>query len=95
MSEKKSSINIYQVYDSELERMHRLLHTYISLPQDQIGYSKNPTYSNTTGQNHQLGTIYKRILEMQNVLIKSFAERDELIQEKVAELALTGLSDSE
>lgn len=92
MSEKKPSINIYEVYDNELARMHALLIHYMQLPTEN-------NYSRVTGpsssQYNQMSTIYKRLLEMQTHLIDAFKGRDEVIQNKVAELALTGDSESD
>ena len=87
-NQKQIAVNIYQLLDNELGRMHQLLTLYLSMPKD-----TSTTYANV---NHNgLGTIYKRMLEMQDIMLKSFETRDELIQEKVAEMAFTGNSDSE
>ena len=93
MSNKKiAAINIYEVFDNELARMHSLLAIYMQLP-------KEESYSRVTGPSHtqtqHMSAIYKRIIDMQDILIKQFANHDEIIQNKVAELALTGIADSD
>lgn len=98
-NERKPNTNIYAIYDAELERMHELMRTYITLPQDRhhngtgssiaaMGMSASGGY----GANH-LGSIYSRILEMQNTLIAALQVHEPLIQAKIAELALTGDAD--
>jgi hypothetical protein len=77
-------------------RMHALLQTYLTLPQSNAqshysssygGLSSGTSFSSSpTG----MSEIYKRILKMQDMLLKAVTEHDTVIQEKIAELALTG-----
>lgn len=85
---RSNPVNAYMSLDNELERMHELLKLYMTLPQTQNTYaSSNSTFSPSKTN---MPEIYRRILEMQNVLLASVCSADKLIQEKVAELALTG-----
>jgi hypothetical protein len=81
-------MNVYSVLNDELNRMHDLMKLYLSLPRE-------PTYASTSlgGSNmpHAMVTpIYKRIIEIQDILLKAVSEHDALVQEKVAELAMMG-----
>lgn len=94
--ENRNAINIYSVYDNELERMHTLLLHYMAMPKDQDhrhGYPP-PGMSGSSHVHADLSVIYKRIQQLQDVLVKCIKERDEAIQDKVAELALTGDSET-
>jgi hypothetical protein len=87
-------VNIYNTLDNELNRMHVLLMYYLSLPREQ----HINTYSSTSLGSHQMNApsnpqipvIYKRISEMQEILLKAISEHDALVQQKVAELAMMG-----
>lgn len=82
------AINLYSVYSDELARMHELVKMYLQLPKDPYnGINRHGGY----GSPHDnLGVFYQRIVELQNILIAALQSHDPLIQEKVAELALTG-----
>jgi hypothetical protein len=67
-------MNIYSVLDKELERMHKLLGAYMALP---------------ASNNYMIPEIYKRIVVIQDSLLEAAKNNDELIQQKVAELAFT------
>jgi hypothetical protein len=67
-------MNIYSVLDKELERMHELLSAYMTL---------------RASNNHMIPEIYKRIVVIQDSLLEAAKNNDELIQQKVAELAFT------
>ena len=82
-SETKQVFNIYGIYSEELARMHTLMHAYMKLPQEH-NYHGNHVVP------REMGVFYKRIVELQNILITALQSHDSLIQEKVAELALTG-----
>jgi hypothetical protein len=78
--------------------MHALLQTYMTLPQkDHYTSSYGGLSSTSSFSSHQGGIpqIYKRILDIQDLLLKALVSHDEIIQEKVAELALMGNADSE
>jgi len=85
MSDKKVATNIYTVVDNELARMHELLRLYMQLPHDSSSSSARRNAAPS-----QMGTIYKRILELQNVILTAAGHADAEIQKAVAELALTG-----
>lgn len=74
--------NIYSIVDKELERMHNLMRTYVTMRSN-----------NNYHHNDSVNEIYRRIIEMQDILLKALSSHDENIQNKVAELALTGDSD--
>lgn len=86
---RNQAINLYGVYNEELTRMHALMQTYLQLPKDPHGYgSINRGYQ--PHPSDHMPVIYQRIVELQNILIAALQSHDPLIQEKVAELALTG-----
>lgn len=92
-SETKSpALNLYGILDNELERMHALMHVYMQKPKEDH-YARRSTMSpcKPTGE---MSTIFARIVEMQDVLIAALKAHDPLIQEKVAELALTGTKEN-
>ena len=94
MSEQKAIVtNIYQVLDNELSRMHDLLKIAICNPQQHQQHTSLgvPYYS---GHPSDAMTTYKRIQQMQDIILSSFSNRDEKIQQMVAELALTGAEDA-
>lgn len=94
MSDQKvtaAATNIYTVLDNELARMHSLLRMYLELPKDSphnTRYTPSSTTINTPSP--YIGIIYKRILELQNAVLKAAGTADAEIQKAVAELALTG-----
>ena len=97
-STSQAAINIYAILDNEMARMHALLQTYMTLPKEESyhrpnygGLSSHSSFSSHGG----MPQIYKRILDIQDLLLKALVSHDEIIQEKVAELALMGNSDSE
>lgn len=92
--EIKQTLNLYGILDNEMARMHALLQTYMTLPQQDShnpygGLSANRSFSSHGGSPE----IYKRIIKMQDLLLEAVVSHDEIIQEKVAELALTGDAD--
>ena len=88
MSDLKQAINIYGVLDNELTRLHRLVETYLHHEQRQ---SRDMRYGHSGYPGHEdAGAIYRRILEIQNIMLQAVAGSDAKIQEAVAELALTG-----
>ena len=97
-STSQAAINIYAILDNEMARMHALLQTYMTLPKEDSyqrssygGLSSHTSFSSHGG----MPQIYKRIIDIQDLLLKALVSHDEIIQEKVAELALMGNSDSE
>ena len=96
MSEKKP-VNLYEILDNEMARMHQLLLAYLALPKED-GYSHSSYGGLNSGSafnstHANVIPIYKRIMEMQDLMLKALVAHDEIIQEKVAELALTGEND--
>jgi hypothetical protein len=88
MSDKKViTHNIYTVLDNELARMHELLRIYMQLPNAD---DNNYTYKKLPTNPSNMGTIYKRIIDLQNVVLMATKSADAEIQKAVAELALTG-----
>lgn len=94
-STSQAAINIYAILDNEMARMHALLQTYMTLPKEPQQYSSAHS-SYASGSSHSsMSLIYNRICHIQDFLLKALESHDEIIQEKVAELALMGNADSE
>jgi hypothetical protein len=93
-SEQKPTLNLYGILDNEMTRMHQLLQTYMTLPQEQT-YSRGGGLSSfgQTSPGTQIPMLYKRIIDMQDLLLKAVVAHDAVIQDKIAELALTGAKD--
>ena len=93
----QAAINIYAILDNEMARMHSLMLAYLALPKhDTYQQSYGGLSSGTSFSGHQHGNvpaIYKRITDIQDLLLKALVAHDEVIQEKVAELALMGIKD--
>ncbi len=65
----------------------------MTLPQRDTTYSYGSglsAHSSFSQHTATLPEIYKRILTMQDLLLKAVTSHDTVIQEKIAELALTG-----
>lgn len=96
-SEKPSTgpaaVNLYRVYNEELQRMHALMQTYLQLPKDDNTYRRGSSYNQTYHSPSEMGVIWKRITELQDILIACLQTHDPAIQAKVAELALTSSSE--
>jgi hypothetical protein len=96
--QKQIPVNLYGILDNEMARMHGLMQTYLSLPKDppQYGQHTNGGLSSlnsfSAGPHNQIPVIYKRILDMQDLLLKAIESHDVVVQDKVAELALMGKS---
>ena len=88
MQDNKVATNIYSILDNELARMHALLQVYLGLPPEPPPQSKYHNY--TPYPQTDVPEIYKRIVAIQDTVIKAAINVDPAIQEKVAELALTG-----
>jgi hypothetical protein len=93
-NENKVPVNLYGILDNELSRMHDLMRVYLALPKEDIMYSQhtNGGRSSAVPQNH-LGEVYRRIVNLQDLLLQSLISHDKLLQERIAELALTGVKD--
>lgn len=80
-------MNIYQLVGEELARTHELLKICL-----QTEATKEPrvVYGSNYVVGLEAGTIWTRLLGLQDTLMKALAERDVVIQDKIAELALTG-----
>lgn len=84
--QKNPALNLYNLMDNEMARMHELLKHTLSFPQ-------NMHTSSSLSQCGFIGTsndIYQRIVNMQTTMIDAIRVHDPAIQEKVAELALMG-----
>ena len=91
-SEQKPPLNLYGILDNEMSRMHALMQTYLSLPtQHNPGYG-GLSSSSSFSSHGNMSEIYKRILTMQDLLLHAVVHHDKIIQEKIAEMALTGNS---
>lgn len=91
----RQPLNLYGILDNEMARMHALMQTYLTLPQQQVVQNHHSSYgglsSGASFSGHgNMPEIYKRILHMQDLLLKAVTSHDVVIQEKIAELALTG-----
>ena len=84
--------------------MHDLFKVYLTLPKEPVPYGYNQQYgggasggSSLGGSSNfgtqDLGVIYGRIIFLQNIIVEALKTNDTLIQEKVAEIALTGVKD--
>lgn len=83
----KTASNIYSLLDNEMSRVHDLIHMYVSYPMRSKDISTYDPYSS------QIVLATKQLLAMQSALLDAFRAHEPAIQEKVAELALTGSSD--
>jgi hypothetical protein len=88
-NENKVPVNLYGILDNELSRMHDLMRVYLALP-------KEPQYGHVSGHSsytphHDMGEIYRRIVNLQDLLLQSLISHDKELQERIAELALTGV----
>lgn len=83
---KTTAHNIYSVLDNEMDRLHQLIGMYASHAGKHSGSSYDPYMT-------QAVTCMKQLLAMQSALIDAFRAHEPAIQEKVAELALTGGDD--
>jgi hypothetical protein len=93
-NENKVPLNLYGIMDNELARMHSMFHAYLALPKEPMHYSSAHAYG--APSQHQLSDmseIYKRIITMQDLLLQSLISHDKELQERIAELALTGKQD--
>lgn len=84
---KTTANNIYSVLDNEMARLHDLIHMYTNHPM------RSPNVSTYDPHASQMVTCMKQLLSMQSALIDAFRAHEPAIQEKVAELALTGRDD--
>lgn len=91
----QAAINIYAILDNEMSRMHSLMQAYLALPKETTYSSSYGGLSSTNSLSSHapVPAIYKRIIEMQDLMLKALVAHDEVIQEKVAELALMGNKD--
>lgn len=79
LTKSEPAKNIYGIIDQELDRMHQLLRLEMELHKGTHGI--------------QYGVFMRRILEMQEIILKAAASHDGVIQEKVAEMALLSQED--
>lgn len=81
---KNNPVNLYGLLNQEMDRMHSLL---LALMATKIPVDHSRRYHPL--DEHQ---IFARIQEMQSFVLKAIEAHDPVIQEKVAELALTGVN---
>ena len=90
MSEVKPTLNVYGVFDNEMARMHDLLKHIMTLPPHmQTSHGRGMHYNHDPYP--EIAAVYSRIMEMQTVVVNALTGRDQVIQDKVAEMALTGV----
>lgn len=87
---QKTAINLYGVYNQELARMHDLLKAGLASPDQHTHHYGGINRGYTGHSSHLTEMVFNRIMELQNILIAALKTHDPAIQEKVAELALTG-----
>ena len=90
-NENKVPVNLYGIMDNELARMHGLMHIYLALPKEDVMTSRYST--SIPIPNYNMGEIYKRITTLQDLLLQSLISHDKEFQNRIAELALTGVKD--
>lgn len=90
--QNKVPLNLYGILDNEMSRMHALLQAYLALPSEDNGYGVSH-HRSFSSKRQDIPELYKRIIHMQDTLLTALASHDKLIQDKVAELALTGDKD--
>lgn len=88
-NDQKPPLNLYGILDNEMSRMHVLLQAYLSTSSQSVSYNSPHPY--TAAQTAR--DIYDRILMMQDMLLKAVIAHDLVLQEKIAELALTETAD--
>lgn len=97
-SEKKIPLNLYGILDNELQRMHALLLVQTNAAVSEYGANSGTLSSYRSFQTSNsifAAKTYERIVHMQDLLLTAITTHDEAVQEKVAELALTGAASSE
>lgn len=72
-----TATNIFGVLDNELERMHAMLLLSLQGKEVRIGADS-------------MASVYSQIKKMQEVIMEVAKTHDPAIQEKIAEMALTG-----
>lgn len=83
------ALNLYGAYSQELERMHEMYK--ISLASTRHGGGGSMGMGSYHGSSYgDSASIFGRIVFLQDVLIAALQSHDPVIQEKIAELALTG-----
>ena len=80
--------NIYQLLDNELERLHEEARSTQSDEEERQFIRRYGHSAPRNGLNG--GGVLHRIREIQDIILKEFQGRDARIQEKLAELVLTG-----
>lgn len=76
----KAATNIFGVLDNELQRMHNLF--LLALQRKEFSLEKS-----------SLGDVYAQIKTLQDVVMEVAKTHDPVLQEKIAEMALTGKVD--
>lgn len=106
MSSNRPATNIYQLMDNELERLHDYARQYTKyLDREEQEYmmrhgGRHPTFQpfhGSGGHNPRgmmtINEAYKKIEEIQAAMLQAFKYHEPLIQERIAEMVLTGKSD--
>ncbi len=84
----RQASNLYHVVNEELARMHNLLEAEYRVNYDQYN-SQYRMMGGPTGYPIDRSPIYQHIRELHHTLMEALKSHDALIQQKVAELALT------
>lgn len=94
---KLPALNLYGILDNELARMHGLIHAFITVDQQSsVSHHNHNSYGpggSPSAHTYDCAELYKRIVAMQDLLLHSVISHDKVLQERVAELALTGVKD--
>jgi len=90
-SENKVPVNLYGILDNELARMHDLMRIYLALPKEEPMYQQRTNGGHSSTSHGHLGEIYRRITTLQDLLLQSLISHDAELQNRIAELALTGV----
>jgi len=90
-NENKVPVNLYGILDNELSRMHDLMRVYLALPKEESMYQQRTNGGLSSVPQNHLGEVYRRITTLQDLLLQSLISHDKELQERIAELALTGV----
>jgi len=75
--------NVYNLLDKELERLHNLL---VMLQKQDNDHNRYGGYSSA------VTPVWERIIQIQDLILKSYQANDVALQEKIAEYLLLGSS---
>lgn len=89
--ENNQVVNLYGAFNEEMKRMHELVKVCIQQNQhDEHRHQQMMGRNYGYQPSHDASAFWQRIVQMQDIMIAALQSHDPIIQEKVAELALTG-----